>query len=504
MAGKKIDPNRPRKRCSRCREEKARSEFSRNRRKTDGLTAYCRVCDAARMSATEVRQGEVSDQRAAAEDARVIAEAEARAARLASDYDALRPEDFDVTVANDGKVNKSWAREKRQDYSRQMGEYARGLRAAGMAQARGEGDVLGNMQAESGTYVAKVAEQERRFGNRRVARSITLAAAQEQLALRHFQVAARQCLAGKIQPIGYAKKPSSAPIKRTVCLLLSDLHLGAELHSLDEPVPFRATEEARRLEYIMRQAIDYKPQYRAHSDLLLILNGDVIEGQLGHDLRDGAPLTEQKVVFWRYMSRMVGEFSAAFPRVRVVCQPGNHGRDKVRHPGRATSRKWDGHEWELYYGLSQMASSLRNVEWQLDFRSASKVDLYGSWLGVSHADTEVKVGHPDTSAQKNAQILDRINAVRLYGVEFAAWVFGHYHSPRYQPRNPRVLWNGALIPPNGYARSEGHIGEPCGQWLWEAVPGHPIGDLRFLEVGVAQDHDEQLGRIIEPFRFSDE
>jgi hypothetical protein len=151
-----------------------------------------------------------------------------------------------------------------------------------------------------------------------------------------------------------------------------------------------------------------------------------------------------------------------------------------------------------------------NVKWQIDFRAVSILDLHGSYVGVTHGDTEIKLGDPDTNSTDNARILDRINSIGLYKhpnglpVHFAGWTFGHFHKARYQPRAPRVLWNAALVPPNGYARSAGYIGEPQGQWLWEAVEGHPIGDVRFVEVGTAQDHDERLGTIIKPFRFAAE
>ncbi len=449
------------------------------------------------------KQREAKRGRQASTDAKVIADAQARARRLESDYDQLRPEDFDVTVGNDGRYDPAAAQEKRQEYSRSMGENAGALRRAAEAAARGEGDVLDNMPEESGAYIGKLAEQERRFGNRRLARSISLAQAHEALALRSFKEAARVYLSGKIAPTGYALKQSSAKRKRTVCLLLSDLHLGSDLSSLDSPVPFRAVEEARRLEFVIRQALDYKPQYRDSSRLLLLLNGDLIEGQLMHDFRDGAPLTEQKVIFWRYMRQALALLAQQYPEVHVVCQPGNHGRDKVRHPGRATSRKWDGHETELYFGLQMMASELRNVTWQIDFRAVTAIDLHGSYLGLTHGDTEVKLGDPDTRSMQNAAVFDRINSTRLYGVEFAAWAVGHFHKPRFQPRNPRVVYNGALVPPNGYARTEGYIGEPCGQFLFEAVEGYPVGDVRFIEVGVAQDRDERLGTLITPFRFQE-
>jgi hypothetical protein len=290
-------------------------------------------------------------------------------------------------------------------------------------------------------------------------------------------------------------------MKRTVCLLLSDLHLGADLVAAENPMPFRKVEEARRLEYVLRQAIEYKPQYRAHSRLKLLIIGDMIEGLLMHDFRDGAPLTEQKVVFQRYFEEFVGHCAAAYPGVDVHFQPGNHGRDKVRHPGRATSSKWDGHEWQMYYALMRACSHLSNVTWDLPFRAVGAVDLHGSTLGITHGDTEVKVGDPDTKAKENAQILAEINSTNIYDAHFDAWAFGHYHKPRYQPKKLRVIFNGALIPPNGHARSSGYIGESCGQFMWESVAGYPIGDLRFIEVNRAIDNDERLGSMIKPFRF---
>lgn len=487
------------KKCPRCGGSKPLDEFPRNRGRADGRGSRCLDCTADLQSARDRKRSTAADAR----DEETVRRAE----RWASDTEPLRADDFDVGVGNvpetdaDKAKRAAASREKRQEFNRRMGETAADLRGAAEAQSRGDGDVLSNMSGESGDYIAKLAEQERRFGNRRMARSVAIAMAHEALSIRMFKAAAEQHLSAKIEPTGYALKPAGGNRKRTVCLLLSDLHLGAELSSLDEPMPFRAVEEARRLEYVVRQALDYKPQYREQSELLLLLNGDLIEGLLLHDLRDGAPLTEQKVIFWRYMSQALALFAQQFPRVRVVCQPGNHGRDKVRHPGRATSRKWDGHEWEMYYALRMMSSSLRNVEWQIDFRAASAIDLYGSWLGMTHGDTEVKLGDPDTKARENAAALDRINSTRTYGVEFAAWCVGHFHKPRYQPRSPRVIYNGALVPPNGYARGAGYVGESTGQFLWEAVEGYPVGDLRFVEVGRAQDQDERLGRLITPFRF---
>ena len=488
--------------CSKCRESKPADvdHFTRDRTKPDGLRTQCKACTAKKQRERDQGRAAAADEA----DEKAVTAAKARAERIASDFDPLKPEDFDVTIGNDGRIDPRAAKEKRQEYSRAMGAHAQALRRAAMDESEGNGDIVSKMPAELGTYLGNLSEQERRFGNRRIARSISLAEAHEVLSLRRFRQAADQYLSAKVEPTGYATQKRSKPAKRSVSLLLSDLHLGSDLSALDSPMPFRAIEEARRLEYVFRQALDYKPQYRNVSELLLLINGDIVEGQLMHDLRDGAPLTEQKVVFWRYFAPAIGFAAQQFPSVRVVCQPGNHGRDLVRHPGRATSRKWDGHEWEMYYALKMMCSELRNVSWQIDFRAVSVVDVHGSKLGLTHGDTEVKLGDPDTKSKENAHTFDRINATRMYGVEFDAWAIGHFHKPRYQPRNPRVVFNGALVPPNGHARTMGYIGEPTGQWLWESVEGYPIGDLRFIEVGPSQDHDEKLGTLIKPFRFEND
>jgi len=427
-------------------------------------------------------------------DADVIAAAqktaEARERRLASDHEALRPEDYAVGIANDGRTDPKASTEKRQEYSRSMGEFATRLEA---------GDLIDRDAA----YITLLAEQERRFGNRRIARSVSLLAAHNALALRQFREAAREHLAGKIEPAGYALRPRASPPSRAIVLLLSDLHFGADLSGADNPTPFGAVEEARRFEHVIVEAVEYKKRHRDQSELVLLLNGDLIEGYLLHDLRSGAPLTEQKLIFWKHLSASIGLLSREFPRVRVYCQPGNHGRDVVRHPGRATSEKWDGHEWSMYWALKEMSRRLDNVTFDIPQRAISVVDLYGKKLLVTHGDTELKIGHPDRAAERNRQVLDRVNSALTYGVRFDGAAFGHWHAPRFQPGVVELLFNGALVPPNGFARSMGFTGEQCGQFVFESVPGHLIGDLRLIRVGPEQDRDTRLGSIIPPFRLGE-
>lgn len=442
-------------------------------------------------------------------EAREIA---ARERRRASDFEALKPEDpvedddeWATGVANrqrQDRVSAEAARERRQEFNESMAEFATDLRDAAAA-AHEFGSVGEGMDERHAAYIKLLAEQERRFGNRRWARSIAIAEAHEQLSREAMVYVAETYFKDKVEPVGYARLPRpEQSARRTACVLLSDLHLGSELDSLDEPYPFRAVEEARRLEFVLRQFVEFKPQYRDVTDALVILNGDLIDGMLLHDLRSGAPLTEQKAIFWQYFTRFISHVAATYKSARIVCLPGNHGRDKLRHPGRATASRWDSHEWSMMYALQMMCSELKNLEWIIPFRSVGIVDVQGSTLGVAHADAEPKLGDPDTKAKDNFASLSKINSTRIYGTEFDGWVFGHYHKGRLIPGDPSQLWNGPLVPPNGHARSSGYIGEICGQWIWESVEGHLFGDARFIEVGPSQDRDERLGTLIRPFRFS--
>jgi hypothetical protein len=120
---------------------------------------------------------------------------------------------------------------------------------------------------------------------------------------------------------------------------------------------------------------------------------------------------------------------------------------------------------------------------------------------MTHGDTEVKIGHPQKAAEKNSAVIDNINSTLRYGCTFDFAAFGHWHYPAYIPGGVRLIYNGALVPPDGFGRSIGANYAKCGQFLWEAVEGYPVGDVRFIQVDESTDADERLGGIVKPFRF---
>jgi UDP-2,3-diacylglucosamine pyrophosphatase LpxH len=348
-------------------------------------------------------------------------------------------------------------------------------------------------------YVSNLAEDERRYLNRRRARSVSIAHARDVLFLRSVEELAARAFRGRITPRGYSRQAPGVDGDRIANLDLSDLHIGASLSPDESPESYAWTEAARRLAFVVDQAAEYKTRYRDRQTLHVYLNGDLFEGFLEHDRADGFPLSEQFVATLRYLAQSIAYLSSAYRSVHVWVVPGNHGRNKLRHPGRATTQKWDSYETMLAVSLREACSRLANVTFHISKAPAVVVPLLDGAALLTHGDTELAIGDPDTRGRTYEIESNRINGNRVYGRHIDLFVVGHWHKGRIL-RLPRTAWivNGPLVPSNGHARTHGYHGA-CGQWLWESVIGHPLGDARFIEVGTVQDQDATLDRIVTSF-----
>lgn len=345
-------------------------------------------------------------------------------------------------------------------------------------------------------------------GEQQTARSISLTSARQQLFLEQFKEMAGEVFKGKLAPSGYALKLKKRRTKRLLNMLLSDLHIGARLEANQHPYPFGPEEESRRLAHVVMNAIEYKTDHRDDTELNLYLAGDVIEGLLMHELRSGAPLVEQAVAFMRHIVQALLLLSAHFPKVHVYCQTGNHGRNKLIHNARATHNKFDSHEGILYHAIkvAMEVGRIQNVDVQVPFTPYCAVPLFNHWAMVTHGDMgPVNFGNPGKNIDVGRITADiaKINANLTYeGHHYSVVAGGHVHTGAhiFLP-GTRVIINPALIPPNWNALALGYVGNACGQWLWESVADHPVGDMRLIEVGPAQDKDERLDKYIAPFSF---
>jgi hypothetical protein len=412
--------------------------------------------------------------------ARNEAAARARAARLASDTEPLKPGDIEA---------QDYGEQRQAEYKAQMGEFAGTLRG------------MGEDPAKVAAYVSELAEQERRWLNKRLARSMSLGAARELLAARQFEAIASRVV-WPVRAQGYAARPKHGDPSRAGVMVLSDLHIGANLPGYENPEAFDFTGAGRRLASLAYETGEFKTQYRDKTELVLGLNGDIIEGLLGWNDADNFPFAEQMVAAAQFLVSVVAYLAAAFPSVRVFCQTGNHGRIKTIHEGRATSSKANSFETILYKQIeAQCVRALPNVRFHIPRAPWTVIPIFDHRLLMTHGDTELGLKSIDSSGgvAVNEAVLAKAQSEATYGPGIGGLVFGHFHRPGLVPAsNGWLIAQGALVPPNGHARA-GRFSGVCGFWIWEAVPGYLVGDSRFLRVGPKHDTDATLDDIVPRF-----
>lgn len=348
-------------------------------------------------------------------------------------------------------------------------------------------------------------EKQNILNRARLNRSVSLEATRNALLMQQIDEITTRVFKGRIVPAGFASRKSQVgegKIKRQLNLLLSDLHIRSLLDEREVGASFGAEEEARRLANVCLQTATYKEQYRDQTQLNVHLVGDIIQGVL-HDQRDGAPLAEQVAAAQFLLVQAIGYFSRHFPKVVVRCTPGNHGRNSARHHGRAVKDKWDAIETCIYHAVKMASSSLPNVSVEIPRTPFITYEAFGLRGWGTHGDSVFNPGFPGKNIQTGRleADLNKLNASLPDTAEYRVAFFGHIHtgSITWLQNGACVITNGALLPPDSYARSIGIHEASCGQMLWESVPGFIVGDSRFLRVGPEHDKDATLDKIIKPF-----
>lgn len=334
----------------------------------------------------------------------------------------------------------------------------------------------------------------------RVHRKLGSDSIKKQFLLESVEKFSERVFRGRVQ----SSKPSrqAAPTKRILNLVLSDLHYGADLLPDEVGVSYGRIEESRRTAAVFDQLVRYKEEYRAETELEILILGDVFQNQL-HDMRDGAVLAEQACRAIHILSQGIAYAAQSFKKIRVRCSTGNHGRNKSRHHERATYQKWDSIETIVYYAIKQACSNLSNVEFFIPKTQFFVYEVFGKKIYGTHGDTALNVGFPG-KAIRVEQIegrVNKLNAALADKNEYAVFVVGHVHtgSMTQLTNGSTVFTNGALIPPDHFAVSIGIPESVCGQWIWESVPGFPVGDVRFVRVSTQDDANEKLDQIIRPW-----
>ena len=287
--------------------------------------------------------------------------------------------------------------------------------------------------------------------------------------------------------------------RRYVNILLSDLHYGADLDGDEAPLLYGTNEERRRTAAVTREIVEYKEQYRDHTELVVHLAGDIIQGRL-HDAASAAPIAEQCTRAIHLLGALLRHGVEHFPSVQVNCTPGNHGRNKQRHPDRAVEQKWDSFENIIYEALRLMFTGVPNIKFNIPKTPFYEYSLFGMKGFITHGDTVLNPGYPGKAinvSRLEQQILKLFSARGHYSLVGC----GHVHVPSATHLSSTVLLtNGCLIPPDPYSLSIGLHSNICVQQLWETVPGYMFGDHRMINVDSKTDADRTLDDVIAPDR----
>lgn len=306
---------------------------------------------------------------------------------------------------------------------------------------------------------------------------------------------------GKIKPVKPYKGKKNTD--RILSLVLSDLHIGSDIKSVETGIAdFGTKEEARRLAALTQQVIEYKPQYRDTTELDVLLLGDIIQGRL-HDPADGAPIAEQTCRAIHLLTQVLSHLAANFKKVRVRCISGNHDRSTARHHNRAVNQKWDSYHTIIAYALKSALSAQKNVEFYIPKTPYGVYEVFGQKILFTHGDTVLKPGFPSSSIQiKNLEgQINKINASLHDKEEYKVCIVGHVHtaSQTFLNNGTVMITNGALVEPDEFSVSIGIMESQNGQMLFESVPGFAVGDTRFIRVGRTHDKDASLDSIIKPW-----
>jgi hypothetical protein len=307
---------------------------------------------------------------------------------------------------------------------------------------------------------------------------------------------------GYITPLKYPQKPKHK-IQRLVSLVLSDTHFQALLDKKETPLEYKAVQESRRMGKLAQQVVDYKSQYRNESGLCIHVLGDLIQNHL-HDPRDGAPNTIQFGAAVHYLVQFILFTAAQYPRVWVGFTPGNHGRDLSRHSDRATLQKWDAIETMVAIAVKAAikASGLPNVVIDIPFTPYYTKQLFDATGFFTHGDTVLKPGIPGKTIKTDLlyKQICRWNNARNIGGPFKLFCCGHVHfgSVTNMPSGVVMMTNGCLIPPDSFSLSIDVPDVTCGQYMFESVERHAVGDQRFIIVDDAEQ-DADYNKIITPY-----
>jgi hypothetical protein len=309
-------------------------------------------------------------------------------------------------------------------------------------------------------------------------------------------------------PVYKTTKPNKVKVKdRSLVIHVSDTHFGANIESSEMGGANKFTWEvaSRRMALLALQAVTYKPQYRDNTEAVICINGDIIAGMIHNQEWFADLLANQFAGALSILTQFVSYIAVHFPKTRVICTSGNHGRAMhKKDAGRAATHKWDSYETMIYMALKEALNANKTVSVEIPVTPYAIIDIQGHLAFQTHGDTVINVGNPGKSLNVGSisNQINKLNASELGGTaQFALVLAGHVHTPvaHLMDNGCMLLINGTLSGGDPFAQSIGFFSSNPTQTIFEVTKQYAVGDIRFIRLKDA-DSNKDLDKIIVPYK----
>jgi predicted phosphodiesterase len=312
----------------------------------------------------------------------------------------------------------------------------------------------------------------------------------------------------KLHPAIKVKKSNKKKKSRTIVAHVSDTHFGANIQKseMGNVNQFNWTIAARRMALFAKQIVEYKSQYRDNTDLVILINGDIMAGVIHNQEFFVDLLSVQQVGTMHILLQFISYIAQFFDNITIECTEGNH--DRSMHKGskdRGNTTKWDNYLMPIYHALKEVLKAKHpNIVINIPTTPYAIFKAQGHHFFVTHGDTVINLGNPGKALNMSSisNQINKLNASELGGDNhFAAVICGHCHVNTLQLTDSGafLLVNGCLSGSDPYAQSIGIFSNSASQQIFEITEDHAVGDFRMIRVTDA-DNQTGLDKIIEPFK----
>ena len=256
----------------------------------------------------------------------------------------------------------------------------------------------------------------------------------------------------KDKAINWAKRRTHGD-PETAVLLLSDIHGFEKVEPTDTPSGIIYNQEVmeKRLSSIppvVSLLTELERQSKPINELVVFLLGDMVTGEniyLGQSFHIIAPAIVQMTETARAVAKLIHSIAPLFPKIRVECIPGNHGRVAPRGVAHYRSN-WD---TLCYYQIKQDLAQTGHIKVNIYETPIATTTIRNRTIGFSHG-ADLAAGSSclaSTAAQRAAY-----QWAGLLGKPLDACFFGHFHRPAHMMvGNTDVIMNGSLVGGNHFS-----------------------------------------------------